>query len=85
MSGRRLRIRSRFQADALEQKRSVVAVVNRRFRRLNVSVNQRAELIRVPMFSCGPPCLEAGIRYSVGDCALISPPQSIVERSIQHA
>ena len=38
-SGRRLRIRSRFQADALEQKRSVVAVINCRFGGLNVSVD----------------------------------------------
>src|SRR5678815_2958273 len=35
------------------------------------------------MFSCSPPCLEAGIRNGVGNCALISPPQSLVERSIQ--
>jgi hypothetical protein len=49
-----------------------------------VSVNQRAELVRVPVFSCSPPCLEAGIRYSVGDCALISAPQSLVEHSIQN-
>ena len=38
----------------------------------------------MPVFSCGPPRLKAGIRHRVGDCALISPPQSLVERSIQH-
>ena len=61
----------------------IVVVVNCRFARLNVSINQRAELISVPMLSSYPPCLEAGIRYRVGDCALTSPPQSFIERSIQ--
>src|SRR5215211_283072 len=35
------------------------------------------------MFSCSPSCFEPGIRHGVRNCALISPPQSLVERSIQ--
>ena len=53
---------------------SGVTVVDCRFRGFDVSVDQRAEFVGVPVFSCSPPGLESWIRHGVGDCPLISSP-----------
>jgi len=49
-----------------------IAVVDRRFRGFNVPVDQRAEFVGVPVFSCSPPGLKSWIRYGVGECLLVS-------------
>ena len=52
----------------------VVALVNFWFCSLDVSINERAEFVGVPVFSCSPPGLESWVRYGVGECPLISAP-----------
>ena len=60
-----------------------VTLIHSRLGGFDVAINQRAELIRVPVLPCRPPLLETGISRYISDSAVKATPKARIEGPIE--